>query len=72
MIVLLDPAYARFLHGFIDDNGFVIVLRLVAVTREGEEGEAPAEPVRRQLGRSLALPSLDRYTRFWTGIIVTA
>ncbi len=24
--------------------------------REGEAGEAPAEPLRRQLGRSLALP----------------
>ena len=26
------------------------------ITREGEAGEAPAEPWRRQLGRSLALP----------------
>ncbi len=26
------------------------------ITREGEAGEAPAEPLRRQLGRSLALP----------------
>ncbi len=26
------------------------------ITREGEAGEAPAEPWRRKLGRSLALP----------------
>ncbi len=37
-------------------NMFSSTLPNQFIDREGEAGEAPAEPLRRQLGRSLALP----------------